>query len=235
MTLKEVMTQLEAFGNEGTKKILRNHGAEEPFFGVKVGDLKKITKKIKKDHHLSLELYATRNTDAMYLAGLIADEDQITKKDLKKWVKEAYWYYISEFTVPWVAAETKFGFDLGLEWIKSKKENIAAAGWSTLSSLANLRPDEELDIDKYSELLDHIGEHIHEAPNRVRYVMNGFVIAVGGAIKKLSPKAKKIAKKIGKVEVNVGDTACKVPLATDYIQKVIDRGALGKKRKSARC
>lgn len=235
MTLKEVMTELKAFGNENTKKTLLRHGAQEPFFGVKVADLKKIVKKIKKDHQLSLDLYATGNSDAMYLAGLIADEDRITKKDLKNWAKEAYWYYLSEFTVPWVAAETKFGYDLGLEWIKSKKENIAAAGWSTLSSVANLRPDEELDIDTYSELLDLIGSNIHQAPNRVRYVMNGFVIAVGGAIKKLSPQAKKIAKKIGKVEVNVGDTACKVPLASDHIQKIIDRGSLGKKRKSARC
>jgi len=235
MTTKEVMTQLKSFGTESTKKTLLKHGAKEPFFGVKVADLKKITKKVKKDHKLSLELYATGNSDAMYLAGLIADEDQITKTDLKRWAKEAYWYYISEFTVPWVAAESKYGYELGLEWIKSKKENIAAAGWSTLSSIANLRPDEELDIDKYSELLDHIGDNIHEAPNRVRYVMNGFVIAVGGSIKKLSPQAKKIAKKIGKVEVNVGDTACKVPMATDYIQKIIDRETLGKKRKSARC
>lgn len=235
MTTKEVMTQLKSFGNEGTKKTLMKHGAKEPFYGVKVADLKKIVKKVKKDHKLSMDLYATGNSDAMYLAGLIADEDQITKSELKKWAKEAYWYYISEFTVPWVAAETKYGYDLGLEWIKSKKENIAAAGWSTLSSIANLRPDEELDLKKYSELLDHIGENIHDAPNRVRYVMNGFVITVGGAVKSLSKQAQKVAKKIGKVEVNVGDTACKVPLATDYIQKVIDRGSLGKKRKSARC
>ena len=55
-----------------------NHGAKEPFFGVKVGDLKKILKKTKKNHELSLELYKTGNSDAMYLAGLMADEKKIT-------------------------------------------------------------------------------------------------------------------------------------------------------------
>lgn len=235
MTAKEVLKELKAMGNEGTKKTLIRHGAKEPFFGVKVADLKKIQKKVKKDHQLSLDLYATGNSDAMYLAGLIADETAISKKELQQWAKDAYWYYISEFTVPWVAAETPHGYDLALKWIKSKKENIAAAGWATLSSIAGLKPDEDLDLDKYEELLDHIAENIHDAPNRVRYVMNGFVITIGGAVKKLSAKAEKVAKKIGKVEVNVGDTSCKVPLATEYIKKIKDRGSLGKKRKSARC
>ncbi|MEM8893619.1 MAG: DNA alkylation repair protein, partial [Bacteroidota bacterium] len=44
-----------------------------------------------------------------------------------------------------------------------------------------------------------------------------------------------VAQKIGKVEVDVGGTACKVPLATTYIQKVIDRGTVGKKKRQARC
>lgn len=235
MNLKEVMKELESYGNEGTKKTLIKHGAKEPFFGVKVGDLKKILKKTKKNHELSLELFDTGNTDAMYLAGLMADETKITKTQLNKWVKGAYWYYLSEFAVPWVAAETKFGFELGLKWIKSKNEGIAAAGWATLSSQAALLDDADLDLEKYSELLDVVSEDIHNRQNRVKYVMNGFVIAVGSSIKKLTPKAKKVAKKIGKVDVEMGGTACKVPLATDYIAKVEKAKRVGNKRKTARC
>jgi hypothetical protein len=37
------------------------------------------------------------------------------------------------------------------------------------------------------------------------------------------------------VSVNMGDTACKVPFAPDYIQKVWDLGKLGQKRKQVRC
>ena len=57
MTVKEVMAELEQYGNESTKKIFMKHGAKEPFFGVKVADMKKIVKKTKKNHELSLELY----------------------------------------------------------------------------------------------------------------------------------------------------------------------------------
>jgi 3-methyladenine DNA glycosylase AlkD len=235
MTVQEILKELEACGNPGTKKVFLNHGAREPFFGVKVQDLKKILKKTKKNHELSLELYATGNSDAMYLAGLMADEQKISKEELEKWADEAYWYMISEYTVPWVASETPFGFELGLEWIESPEERFAAAGWSTLSSIAMLNTDEVLDIAKYSSLLDHVEKEIHDAPNRVRYTMNAFVIAIGGSVEKLHDKAAKVADSIGKVQVNVGNTACKVPLASDYIKKIVDKGRLGKKRKTARC
>ena len=95
MTKNEVLSELKSYGNEGTKKVLINHGAREPFYGVRVGDMKKIVKKIRKDHELSQELYNTGNSDAMYLAGLIADETRMTKKILNDWVKKAYWYMLS--------------------------------------------------------------------------------------------------------------------------------------------
>jgi 3-methyladenine DNA glycosylase AlkD len=152
MNAKEIMSQLKDFGDERTKSTLLKHGAREPFFGVKVADLKKILKKTKKNHELSLELFDTGNSDAMYLAGLMADETKITRDHLNNWVKKAYWSYLSEYAVPWVASETDFGFDLGLEWIESQDENIASSGWATLVSFSAVNEDEKLDINKYSEL-----------------------------------------------------------------------------------
>lgn len=235
MTAREVIDELRNYGDEQTKKTFMRHGAEEPLFGVKVADLKKILKKTKKNHKLSLELYDTGNSDAMYLAGLMAEEDKITESQLDDWVSRAYWYYLSEYAVPWVAAETDFGFKLGLRWTKSDQENIASAGWSTLASYANLNSDENLDINTYSRLLDTVADKIDKSQNRVRYCMNGFVIAVGTSIKELTEKALIVANKIGKISVDMGGTACKVPLSIDYINKVVEKDQLGKKRKSARC
>ena len=65
--------------------------------------------------------------------------------------------------------------------------------------------------------------------------MNGFVIALGSYVSELSDDALRAGEEIGKVKVDMGDTACKVPFAPDYIRKMIDRGAVGKKRKTARC
>ena len=235
MTTKEILLELQAYGDEQTKKTLMTHGAQEPIFGVKVQDLKKILKKTKKNHTLSLELYATGNSDAMYLAGLMADEKQITKEQLEDWVGKAYWSYLSEYTVPWVVAETTYGIELGLKWIKSDKETVAAAGWGTLAYYAAVHEDEKLDKTLYISLLDTVQQEIHNAQNRVRYAMNGFVIAVGTYVEALTGKSKEVAKEIGKVTVNVGGTSCKVPLASEYIEKVINKGRIGVKRKTARC
>ncbi len=235
MTTEEILRELKGYGDEGTKKIFLKHGAKEPFFGVKVQDLKKIQKKVKKHHELSMELYATGNSDAMYLAGLIADETKISKSDLNKWVKNAYWYMISEYTVAWIAAESSYGMELGLEWIESKKEGIASAGWSTLSNWVSIEPDSDLDIKIFEGLLDRVGRDIHNSQNRVRFTMNGFVIAAGAFISSLTDKATAIAEQIGKVKVDMGGTACKVPYAPDYIQKIKDKDRIGKKRKMARC
>jgi 3-methyladenine DNA glycosylase AlkD len=235
MNAKEVMAELKKFGSEQTKKTFLKHGAKEPFFGVKVGDLKTLQKKIKKDHALALELYDTGNSDAMYLAGLIADPEVATKAQLNKWAKGAYWYMLSCFTVPWVASESPHGRELALDWMDSDKEMVAAAGWATYGSLVAITPDAELDLAEIEKLLTRVKNEIGSAANRVRQAMNNFIISVGGYVAPLTAKAKTIAKAIGEVEVDVGDTSCQIPDACEYIEKIEKRGTIGKKRKHAAC
>ena len=127
------------------------------------------------------------------------------------------------------------GRELAREWIDSADENAASAGWSTLASLVSITDDADLDLDELKGLLARVRVSSHAQPNRVRYAMNGFVIAAGSYVKGLSALAIRTGKAIGTVEVDMGVTACKVPFAPDYIQVVKDRGAVGKKRKSARC
>lgn len=235
MTTAEVMDALKALGNEQTKKTFLKHGAKEPFYGVKVGDLKTIQKKVKKDHSLALDLYNTGNSDAMYLAGLIADEKQISVEELQSWVDKANWYMISEYTVAWIAAESKHGIEMANAWIEDKQEHIASAGWATWSNLLALIPNESIDVKYIQSLMHRVLNSIHDSQNRVRYSMNGFIISVGAYIPELADEALEIATKIGKVHVNVGDTACKVPDAFTYIKKVHDRSGTAKKKKKVRC
>ena len=103
-TVSSVMTELKKKGSEQTRKIARRHGAPDEMFGVKVGDLKPIAKRIKGQQELACALYDTGNSDAMYLAGLVADGSQMSKQELNSWAKRASWYAISEYTVPGVAS-----------------------------------------------------------------------------------------------------------------------------------
>ena len=235
MTAKEILAELKPLGTDSYKKVMLNHGVKEPFFGVKISDLQKIQKRIKKDYQLALDLYETGNYDAMYLAGLIVDDARMTKKDLQHWIANATHEPLARSTVSWVAAGSPQGGELALEWIESKKPLTAEAGWSTLRSLVSIKNDSELDLAELKRLLDRVRKTIHQAPNDVRSSMNSFVIAVGSYVQPLTDTAVQTAEKIGPVTVDMGNTSCHVPSAPDSIRKVQKRGAIGKKRKSAKC
>ncbi len=235
MNANEILEELKQLGSDSYKKVIFNHGVQEPCFGVKIGDLQKIVKRIKKDYPLALELYNTGIYDAMYLAGLIADDSKMTKKDLQRWVSKAYCRPLCGWTVAWVAAGSEHGWDLGLEWIDSKKPLTAVAGWATLGCLVSIIDDEHLDLAAFKRLLQRVQKTIHQEPDEVRYQMNAFVISVGSYVKPLTDFATEIATKIGPVTADLGNNACQVPFAPDYIDKVRQRGTIGKKRKSAKC
>ena len=233
-TVDDIMHELSGMGSPATKNTLLKHGAREPLFGVKVGDMKSIVKKVKKDHSLSLGLYATGNYDAMYLAGLIADEKKISPKELETWAAKAY-AGISDYTVPWIASESPHGWELGMKWIESPKEHIASAGWMTLGNVLTLLPDEKLDLKQIDKLMARVKKEIPAAQNRVRYAMNMFLICVGGYVAEYTCKAKETAKAIGTVTVMMDGTTSKVPDVFEYISKIEKRGQIGKKKKQARC
>jgi 3-methyladenine DNA glycosylase AlkD len=235
MTAEEVVEQLRPLGTDSYKKVLLNHGIQEPCFGVKVEELKKIQKRVKKDYQLALDLYDTGIYDAMYLAGLVADDARMSKKDLRHWAEKANCATLREYTVPWVASEGSHGRELALEWIESKKEGVASAGWATLGCLVAIKDDADLDLAELKQLLQRVQKTIHQQPNRVRYAMNGFVIAVGAYVSSLTNLAIQTAEKVGRVTVQMNGTACKVPDAVEYIRKIQSRGSIGKKRKTAKC
>lgn len=234
-SLSKVMAELKKKGSAQTRKTYQRHGAPEEMFGVKVGDLKPIAKRLRGEQQLACELYATGNSDAMYLAGLVADGAQMNRRQLNAWARAATWSMISEYAVPSVAAEHPHGAALARKWMDARQESVAACGWCTYAGLVATRGDDALDFDEIKTLLGRIVSEIADAPDRVRYCMNGFVIAVGSYVRPLHRQAKSAARKIGKVEVDVGDTSCKAPLASEYIEKVERAGRVGKKRKTMKC
>jgi 3-methyladenine DNA glycosylase AlkD len=235
MTAKDILKELKPLGSEGYKKVMSTYGVKEPFFGVKIGDMQPIRKRIKKDYQLALDLYATGNYDAMYLAGLVADDAHMTRADLQNWVARAYCGPLCGSTVPAVAAGSPHGWELALEWIDSDTDLTAAAGWATLACIVSIKPDPELDLPALKRLLQRVVEMIHQAPDVVRYQMNSFIIAVGSYVLPLTDEAMQAAETIGPVTADLGNNSCQVPFAPSYIEKVRKRGTIGKKRKSAKC
>lgn len=234
MTATDIVEELRLLANEKSKKSWMNYGAKEPCLGVKVEDMKKIQKRVKKDYQLALDLYDTGIADIQYLAGLVTDDAKMTTADLQKWIENANGDWVAEYMVPWVASESPHGRAIALNWIESANETIASAGWQTYSSLAAIKADADLDLAEIEQLLQRVAASIHEQPDRVKTAMNSFVVGIGCYVLPLHQIAVDAAHGIGKTAIDL-EGSCKIPSASDQIKKFETRSAIGKKRKTAKC
>jgi 3-methyladenine DNA glycosylase AlkD len=235
MDFEMVMQELEALGKERIKKTYLSNGAHEPLFGVATGAMKPIVKKIKKNQPLAEQLYATGNYDAMYFAGIIADPKIMTEADFERWMDTAYFYMLSDYVVAVTLAETEIAQVVADKWIASGEELRMSAGWSCYCWLLGNRPDTEFSVSKIASMLDQVENTIHDSPERTKSAMNNFIYTVGISYLPLHDKAVETAKAVGPVEVKRDKKKSSILLASGNIQKEIDRGKLGFKRKYVRC
>jgi 3-methyladenine DNA glycosylase AlkD len=235
MDFEMVMGELEALGSERIKKTYISNGANEPLFGVATGKMKPIAKKIKINQSLAEQLYATGNYDAMYFAGIIANPMTMTESDFERWIDSAYFYMLSDFVVAVTLAETKFAQVVADKWIASGEELRMSAGWSCYCWLLGNRPDSEFSASKIASMLNQVENTIHDSPDRTKSAMNNFICTVAISYLPLHNKAVETAKAVGPVEIRRDKKKSSVLFASENIQKDIDRGRLGFKRKYVRC
>ncbi len=214
------MSALEKAGSEQTKKTYARHGAKEPMFGVLFGTLKVLLDRIGVDQELALALWKTKNQDARNLAMKIADPATIRSADLDRWAKENSMRMCGAY-VACLAAEGPHAAAKQREWLASSDEEVRAVGWALVAQLANL--DEKASDDSFAKRLAQIEKTIHSAPSLERGAMNSAVIAIGGRSAALRKLAIATAKRIGPVEVDHGETACKTPDAVTAIGKLWER------------
>lgn len=235
MDFDTVMQELEALGKERMKKMYISNGAHEPVFGVATGAMKPIAKKIKINQPLAEELYATGNYDAMYFAGVIADPKAMTESDFDRWVDAAYFYMLSDYVVAVTLSESHIAQDVADKWIASGDELKMSAGWSCYCWLLGNRKDNEFSESKISNMLDMVKTSIHHSPERTKSAMNNFVYTVGISYLPLHEKAVETAQEIGIVELKRDKKKSSFLHAYENIQKELDKGRLGFKRKYVRC
>lgn len=235
MNAEMVMQELEALGKERTKKMYMSNGAHEPLFGVATGAMKPIAKKIKIDQALAEELYATGNYDAMYFAGVIADPKAMTAEDFDRWIDSAYFYMLSDYVVAVTLAEAPIAQEVADAWIASGEELKMSAGWSCYCWLLGNRKDNEFSESKLANMLEVVKTTIHDAPERTKSAMNNFLYTVAISYVPLHDLAVETAQAIGPVEMKRDNKKSTTLYAYENIQKEVERGRVGFKRKYVRC
>jgi len=217
MTLAEALAALENAGSAQTRKTYARHGATGPMFGVSFATLKALTKRIGVDHALALALWDTGNLDARNLAVKIVDPARMTSSDLDRWAREESARQVCGGYAAMLPAETPHGTAKAAEWLASKDVRLRVAGWTLLGQLA--QRDEATPDAFFEKRLAEIERTIHAAPDPEREVLNLAVISIGCRSPGLRKAALAAAKRIGTVEIDHGETACKTPDAGEYIRK----------------
>ena len=220
MSLAEVMRALKKAGTAQTKKTYARHGAVEPMFGVSFATLKALYRKIGIDHDLALALWDTGNYDARNLAFKVVDPAKITATDLDRWARDMRVRMCAGY-VSALAAESPHGLAKAAKWLAAADEDLRCAGWWLVGSLAMRNP--EVPEAWFLARLREIERTLQAAPNGERYAMNQALICLGGRSPALRRAALAAAKKIGRVDVDHGDTACQTPEAALYIEKTWTR------------
>ena len=216
MSLAEVMAALEAAGSEQTRKTYARHGVTIPMFGVSFAVLKTLYKRIRIDHALALALWDTGNFDARNLAVKIVDPARMMPAELDRWARDPTARMCSSY-VAYLAAEGPHAQDCAERWLAARDDAQRTMGWKLAGALAML--DEGLADGWFGARLQAIERDIHAAPNAEREAMNHAMIAIGCRNPTLRKAATAAAGRIGKVDVDHGDTACKTPDAAASIDK----------------
>jgi len=217
MNAAEALKSLEANGTAQNRKVYARHGISEPMYGVSYAHQYKLAKQVGRDQAIADALWKSGNHDARVLATLVADPAKIKKSTLSAWAK-GMGNRCQSGELARLVAQTPWAWDLASKWCASKAVREQWAGWAVVARLA-MEPSDDPD-EVYEASLEAIEAGIATAENFTRYGMNGALIAIGGRNAKLRKLATAAAKRIGKVDVDHGDTSCKTPEAIPYINKM---------------
>ena len=221
-SVADVLAQLEAAGTAQNRKVYARHGASEPMFGVSYKDHGRIGKKLKGDQALAQELWSSGNHDARVLACRIADPEQMTAELAQTWLEDVDNYILAE-ELGRLLARSPLARELSDALRDIETEWPASVGWFIVACTG-----EDADIwsaDDLRALVQQIREEIAQRPNRVRHEMNGALIAIGLRDGNLRRSVFALDKRIGPVQVDHGETGCKTPAITPYIERTLARRA----------
>lgn len=216
MSFQDTMSALEKAGSAQTRKTYARHGVPDPMFGVSFATLKALYKRIKVDQELAEALWSTGNFDARNLAFKIADPAGISSRELDRWAATPTASMCGGY-VGYLAAESSHGRAKADKWLAASDDSTRCAAWSLVAAMAMI--DESTADSWFAERLVQIEKSIHSAPNMQRYLLNGALISIGCRNASLRKSATAAAKRLGKIEVDHGDTDCKTPDAVEYIEK----------------
>jgi 3-methyladenine DNA glycosylase AlkD len=221
MTVNEILAQLETLGDDARRAHNTKAGAPENQFGVKLGDIRAIAKKIKTDHELALKLWDTGNVEAQLLATLIIKSKSLSAVEVDKLTRSTTCAQVADWLNAYVVAEHPEKEALREKWMMAKEKDrwAARAGWNFTASRVN-KGAADLDVPA---LLDRIEKEMPKAMPEVQWTMNNTLGAIGIHHEKLRKRAVAIAEKIALYRDWPVSKGCIPPYVPVWVEAMVKR------------
>ena len=219
MTLNETLKQLKALGNEKVRAQNAKSGAGDNQYGVSLGDIRTLAKKIKKDHALALSLWETGNADAQFLAALVIDPKKLSAKEMDRMVRSITFVRVADWLNSYVVRQHPDKEALRQDWMVADDRWAARAGWDLTSERVAKSPD-GLDVPA---LLDRLEAEMAGAVPEVQWTMNNTLATIGIHFPKHRKRAIAIGEKLGVYRDYPVSKGCTSPFAPIWINFMVNR------------
>lgn len=219
MELKQALKKLKSLGTEKMFAHNIKNGAGDNQYGVKMGDIRKVAKEIKKNHELALKLWQTKNIDARLLSILIMKPKKLSPGELDSMVKSIEFVQVADWFNSYVLKEHPEKEPLREEWLDTDNIWAARSGWSLTAGRIAKNPD-GLNLSK---ILDRIEAEMPNAAPEVQWTMNTTLANIGIKFAKHRKRAITIGDKLGIYRDYPVSKGCTSPFAPVWINEMVSR------------
>lgn len=204
MDKNEVLTWLERRGNRRTVEGMAGYGIQATrAFGVPMGTLLSLRKRLGKDHALAIALWESGWYEARLLAALVGDPQRVTRRQMNAWAADFENWGDCDTVCFHLFDRTPFAWEKARQWSTSPREFVKRAAFALMACLAlhdKAAPDES-----FLAFLPLIEEGARDERNFVKKGVNWALRAIGRRTRALNAAALKVAKRLALSE----EAACR--------------------------
>jgi 3-methyladenine DNA glycosylase AlkD len=215
-TFDAVMAELAALEDPKMREANQKRGDHH---GVNLSALRAVAKRLKTQHELARELWATEDTAARLLSLLICRPKSFELQELDSMLRQARAPKVHDWLVNYVVKKSPHAEELRVTWTDDPDQVVASAGWALTTERVAKEP-EGLDLPG---LLDTIELEMRDAPDRVQWAMNHTLAQIGIEHADHRARAIGIGERLEVLKDYPTPPNCTSPFAPIWINEVVSR------------
>jgi 3-methyladenine DNA glycosylase AlkD len=199
MDYDEIIQKLEALSNPQDVEGMARFGINpQKTYAVRIPELRKIAKKVGKNHKLAAQLWGAGYRETRILACMIEDPKQVTSQQMDVWAAEFDYWEICDQCCMKLFRMTPFAYQKVFQWSESEEEFKKRAAFALIAVLAvhdKMAPDE-----KFEQFFPLIIKESTDNRIYVKKAVNWALRHIGKKNIILNKKAINVASEIQKID-----------------------------------